>query len=703
MIPELRDAIHLDFETRSTVNLRQAGPFVYGENWATDIWCACFARGDGPIQEWRPGDPVPDTIARAAAEGIPFVAHNVSFERAIIKTIAGPRYGWPILPIARWYCTAAMAAAMSLPRKLEDAAVLMGCDAQKDMVGHRLMLKMMKPSQRVKCLLCSGTGHVNGGLECGNCGGRGVLLYWHDSPNDIARLTAYCGQDVATERDLCDKLYPLPPLEREIWMLDQTINERGVQIDLPTVKKAQKIVKEAIDELNSEMKEVTGSFELTTNKVTKLRLWLACEGLHVENLRKDTIVSLLKSENLDELVKQALELRQEAAKTSTAKLNAFANRTCEDGRMRDNLVYCGAATGRFSGRGAQLQNLPSRFLLKPYQVEAATKAIADGWEGEDLRRWFDTPLETVSACLRGMVVAAPGNVIYAGDYNAIEARGTAWLAGAEDMLGVFQRGEDPYLFQAAKTYKYMDLSGVDWSDRKSVADVKTKYDKERKPGKVAVLGLGYQMGWPKYQASCAKERIFVSDEDAQQIVFDYRQGNPEIPALWSEMQDMAIQAVVHPDKPYQAAEGRITFLRHGTWLYMRLPSGRLLYYARPALKKRDLPWIDEATGVQAQGWGVTYWGMSSITHKWSEQHAYGGKWVENAVQALCRDILACAMIRLERSGYPIVVSVHDEAVSEVPEGFGSVKEYETIMAEPLPWSIGMPIVAEGWCGKRYRK
>ncbi len=713
MIAELKDALHLDYETRSTVNLPRTGPWVYAQHWSTQVWCACFARGDEEPEAWHPGDPVPETVARAARDGVPFIAHNVGFERAITAGIMAPVHGWPIIPLDRWYCTASMAAAMCLPRKLEDVARILGCLHQKDMEGHRLMLKMMRPSKRVKCVACRGKGVSPAGHDCPICETRGEFLYWHDDTPAIARGTAYCAQDVRTERSVCERLRALSPSERQVWLLDQTINERGVRVDIPTVNKALVIAKKATVELNQETQLLTGGVlteegevvgGVVTSQVKKLRIWLATEGLNVKDLRKETVEGLLKSANLDDLVTQALELRQEAAKTSTAKLNAYLLRTCADGRMRDNLMYHGAGTGRWSGRGAQLQNLPSRYLLKKWQIEIALEMIAEGWSGEDLRRWIDTPLEVLSACLRGMIVASPGHIIYACDYNAIEARGTAWLADARALLGVFARGEDPYLFQAAGIYSHVDLSGVDWSDEKCVDEVKKCYARERQLGKIAVLGLGYQMGWEKFQATCAKDRILITDDEAKEVVFAYRKvSNPEVPQLWREMQDAAIEAVRNPHEPVEAAGGLIHFLKEGPWLYMRLPSGRLLSYAQPVVEKRELPWIDEETMRPAMGWGVSFMGVNSLTHKWSKQYAYGGKWVENAVQGLSRDLLASAMLRLEDAGYSMIVSVHDEAVSEVPEGFGSDREYEAIMCNSPAWAAGMPVKAEAWHGRRYRK
>jgi|HubBroStandDraft_4_1064222.scaffolds.fasta_scaffold00554_14 DNA polymerase len=702
MIPELEDALHLDYETRSNQNLRVTGPWVYGEHWSTSVWTACFARGEGDVEAWHPGDPVPDTIARAARDGVPFVAHNVGFERAITATQMATKHGWPIIPIEQWWCTASMAAAMALPRDLERAGTLMGCAMQKDMEGHALMKKMMKPSKTVKCLACNQTGHQSGHV-CGVCGGHGVILYWVDDAWSIARGTEYCKQDVRTERDLATKVRPLPPREREIWILDQKMNERGVGVDVPLVRKSLAIATKASAELNEQLKFLTGPSMLRTTQVQKLRIWLAFEGLVAENLSKETIAALLESKNLDAGLRAAIELRKEAAKTSTAKLNAYLARVCLDGMMRDNLMYHGANTGRWSGRGAQLQNLPSRFIISKDQINAAIWMIEQGWTGAEMAPWIDTPLETISACLKGMIVPPAGYDFIAADYNAIEARMAAWLASAGGLLGVFARGEDPYLFMASLIYPHVDLRGIDWSDKAQVNAAKERWSHERQIGKIAVLGLGYQMGWEKFQATCAKDRVLIGDQEAKEVVVAFREGNPEIPDLWKDLEDAAISATVHPGQTYLVADGKLRFMRAGKWLYLGLPSGRILSYANPTMKKREMPWIDDTTGLPAMKWGVSFQGINSMTHRWSWQHAYGGKWLENADQGASRDKLAYSQLRLEEKGYMQVLSVHDEPVSIVPYEWGSVKEVEQIMCEDEDWCPGLPVKAEGWRGPRYRK
>jgi DNA polymerase len=291
-----------------------------------------------------------------------------------------------------------------------------------------------------------------------------------------------------------------------------------------------------------------------------------------------------------------------------------------------------------------------------------------------------------------LITSGGVNELLVADYNAVEARGTAWLAGAKDLLDVFLRGEDPYLYQACYIYKVPQGS-------------LTKANLvERQLGKKTILACGYQMGWKnfKYQCSLETPPILVTDEEAAEIVTSYRKNNPEIPALWRELERGALEAVLHPDKPVDCAGGKIRWVRHGTWLWMRLPSGRVLWYADPHVALRTMPWVDDE-GTPAKKRCVGFMGINSTTHRWTRQWGYGGLWTENAVQAICRDVLLLALLRLEAAGYPVILSVHDEAIAEVPKGFGSVKAFEAIMEEPVDWAPGFPLKAEGWRGQRYKK
>lgn len=692
LTPEINLTEHglvIDFETRSTANLKKVGPFVYAESTWTQVWVACYAIGSGPVQVWHPGDPVPADLAAHVTAGLPLVAHNSLFERTIWAKIMTPDHGWPATQLEQWHCTAAMAAAMGLPRKLEDVAKHFVGVPQKDMQGHRLMLRMARPAsiEEIPCPFCgAGIGEPSAKPECLCRHDRGwrLRVTWYEEAEAVARGTKYCIRDVEAERELLTNLRPLSRSDREVWLLDQRINERGISIDQDLAHNARAIVKARLTELDAELKKVTGGAVRAATQIARLVSWLKSQGIEPpgdgNELGKAEIERLLARADLPPPCRRALEIRYEASKTSVVKLDAYVARTSADGRMRDNLRYYGAGrTGRWSGEGAQLQNLPrAPSGIGQGVLDLALVMMSGGASIRDMECMFiDQTLEVISASLRPMLTAAVGHDLIGGDYNAIEARGAAWLAGARRMLGVFERGEDPYLDMAAQIYG-------------RPANSFSKTSPERQLGKAAVLGLGFQMGAERFQETCEKQGVSITLEEAERVMNVYRTSNPEIVGLWAELQDAAIQAVRQPDHPVDAARGLLRFYRRGTWLYLRLPSGRILSYAHPRLEAAPSP-------------RIKFEGVNSINQKWEIQQIYGGRWCENAVQAICRDLLANALLNLEAAGYPIVLSVHDEAIAEVPEGFGDIGEFEKMMCQVPDWANGFPVKAEGWRAKRYQK
>jgi DNA polymerase len=684
----------IDFETRSIADLKYVGPFVYADCYWTEVWAACYSIGAGPVRVWRPGDRVPEDLAEHVQAGLPLISHNASFERAIWEKIMALRHHWPKPKLEQWHCTASMAAAMALPRKLEGAANVLNYTFQKDMAGHRLMRELAKPSatSEVPCPFCEAAlGEPAKFPDC-RCVRDPTLrlqVSWRDDP-EIRRGIEYCIQDVETERELLTKLRPLTETERQVWLLDQRINDRGVMVDLPLAQNARMLVEHRLQELNAELQVITGGAVSAATQITKLVEWLRSKGaalpggLESNELGKQQVKALLAGE-LPPECRRTLEIRLEAAKTSTAKLEAFLQRTSADGRMRDNLVYHGAGrTGRWSGKGAQLQNVPRPpASMTTASIATALEMIRQGGSIHEIELVMPASgLEIIAACLRPMLIAAPARDFIAADYNAIESRGVAWLAGADRMLGIFARGEDPYRDMASQIYG-------------RPADGFGKASPERQLGKIAVLGLGYQMGAKRFKDTCEGQGVEITEEFAEKVKRIYRDSNRQIVLLWRELEDAAIRAVQNPGVWVKAANGRLGFMSDAAWLYLRLPSGRLLSYANPRYELTET-----AFGPRC---AVTFEGVNSITRKWEKQQAYGGKWCENAVQAICRDLLANAMLNLEVAGYPIVLSVHDEVVAEVPEAFGSVAEFEQIMCRLPGWAEGFPVKAEGWRAKRFQK
>jgi DNA polymerase len=338
--------LHIDFETRSAADLKRVGAHAYAEDPSTDALCLGWCVGDGPIEIWKMGEPLPGAIEDAILAGDTFVAHNAAFELAIWNRTMAPRYGWPPLDPRQTRCTMAMAMAMSLPASLENAAAAVGLEVRKDLDGRRLMLQTAKP----RAVLAGGT-----------------VSWWMDAAR-LERLHDYCRQDVEVERHLQKKLLGLTPPEQALWALDMAINDRGFQVDVRTVDRLIKSVEKEKARLDRRMAVATGGRVMTCNQVMELESWVKCQGVDCDGLAKADIVAMLERPDLPPAVRTALRIRQEGAKSSTAKLKAMRDSACADGRVRGALQYHAAGTGRWGGRRVQPQNFP-RPGLSQDQIE----------------------------------------------------------------------------------------------------------------------------------------------------------------------------------------------------------------------------------------------------------------------------------------------------------------------------------------------
>lgn len=335
--------LHLDFETRSTVDIKKAGADVYARHPSTDVWCIGWSVDDGPVKLWR--DEISDSkFIDEIARGATVIAHNAAFELAIWNHVMVPRYGWPPLKPEQCICTMAMAYAMALPGSLDGAAAAVGLDQQKDMKAWRVMLQLSQPRSE----------------KDGN-----VVWYTPEShPEKFETLYAYCKQDVEVERQLFKRLLQLSPAEQEMWLIDQRINQRGVQVDLKTVKAAKAIVEAEKARLDAKMRKLTNNAVATCSAAAQITGWLRFRGVETAGVAKGDVVDLLADPTLPADCRAVLKLRQEAAKSSTAKLDAMLLGVCDDGRIRGMFQYHGAATGRWAGRRVQLQNLPRPVLAQ---------------------------------------------------------------------------------------------------------------------------------------------------------------------------------------------------------------------------------------------------------------------------------------------------------------------------------------------------
>lgn len=663
----MRPRLHLDFETRSTLDLPKVGVHRYATHPTTEPWFGCWTIDNEPVDTWYPGQDCPIEIRAHIAAGHPVVGHNVGFEWHIIEHILANRHGWPRIPFEQLDCTAARAAAMSLPRSLDGAASALKLDVQKDSAGRRLMLQMARPRR-----IDPATGKIE----------------WWDTPDRVERLRAYCATDVVVERELDHLLRPLSEDERRVWLFDARMNQRGVAVDMRLVKHAGLVLEESLRQYNVELELLTEGKASTVNKVVGIKDWVRSRGFDLAKLDKQVVRDTLADSSIPPDVRRVLKIRQEAGKSSTAKLLAFVQRTSDDRRMRENLMYHGASTGRWTGKGVQLQNLP-RPEMKKGAVAEAIEVLRDAQlSTEDkLQRieMFYGPVPSVVAdCLRGCIVAGKGKKLYVSDFAAIEARVLAWAAQQKDLVQLFASGGKVYETMAAMIF------------RCAIEDI-ARDSFERQLGKKTVLGCGYGMGAEKFLDTCAKDGIVITLEMAEHAVATYRELYARIRAFWYELEDAAVAAVREPGRVFRA--GPIRFASDNAWLRYGLPSGRKLWFREPRVEMGMTPW-----GKRKEQ--VSFMCTNPVTKQWTRQRTYGGEICENVVQAMARDLLAHGMLSIEeRFGMEMVLSVHDEVVFEADENCSvTVDEFEAALTSLPAWAKGCPVAAaDGYTASRYRK
>jgi len=650
-----------DYETRSVLELPIVGPWRYAADGRTEVRCCAYAVDDEPVQLWVPGNPVPEPFLQAVADpSWLLVAHNAQFEIALEHFKMQRLHAWPKIPLRQQRCTMAMALALGLPAKLELLAEALELTHQKDQAGQRLMLMMSKPRRPRK-----------------DEDPRGI--YWFDDEARERRRNKYACEDAEIEREAYQQLRPLPPEEQQLWLLDLCINARGFHIDRELAVAARTIAEAAAPELDAELAQLTGGAVTSINQVARLKAWLAQQGCSADTLDKAAIEKLLAAGDLPITVRRALELRQSGAQAAAKKIDALLSRCDRDGRIRGALRYHGASTGRWAGNGVQPQNL-KRSQTK--DVDAAVTAIATG-DYSHVRILYPKPLAVIGDISRSMICAAPGHQLVGADFSSIESRVLAWISDEEWKLDCYRRfdathdpRDEPYCITACKIFRVPDGTFNAESP-------------ERKIGKTCDLAFGYQGGlsaWRKFEP----DRF--SDAEVGQFKLEWRAAHPQIKKFWYAIDRATWRAVRQREQVIHC--GRLVLKCTGMFLFIKLPSGRKLAYPFPRIEIEDLEhevvvFKDASSGQ----WRDCRGGNG----------AYGGLWTENIVSAISRDLLAAALIRIERAGYPIVLHVHDEVICEVPTGFGSAEEFTKLMIVSPSWAHGLPIAARAWCGSRFCK
>ena len=646
--------ISIDLETYSDVDLSKCGVYRYVEgDFHILLFAYAFDDDEVEIVDIACGETIPSEVLEAINDpAIIKSAWNAAFERTCI----GQMLGRTLSP-DDWRCSMVWAASLSLPLALEKAAVVLKTGEQKDKAGENLIKYFCKP--------CKPTA-TNGGRT------RNLPLH---APGKWESFKAYCLQDVRTERDIRYKLerFPMPTFEWDNYHLDQRINDRGVMIDTALVEQAIICDRQLTAEMTERAKELTALEN--PNSVTQLKGWLDNHGIVVDTLDKKGVAALITElENSNAAagdVVELLRLRLMMAKSSMKKYEAADRFTCRDQRAHGLFQFNGAnRTGRFSGRGIQLQNLPQNHIATLDEARALLKA----GEFEMLGLIYGNVPVILSQLLRTMLIAKPGYEFIIADFSAIEARLLAWEAGEQWVLDAFEKGADIYCETASRMFH--------------VPVVKHGANGElRQRGKQATLSCGYGGGVGALKKMGALE-AGMQENELQPLVTAWREANPSIVQYWWDVDSAANDTFKDGQ---DRTVGRIGFQYSSNTLWMVLPSGRRLAYCAPKLQPN-----------QYGRMSMTYMGVDTA-NKWSRIATYGPKLVENATQAIARDILCEAMRRMERAGLEIVAHVHDEVIIEAPKGMYTVDDICKLMNDRPEWGRDIPLASAGYTGEHYFK
>lgn len=661
--------IHLsiDLETYSDVNLKKAGLYRYVQSPAFEILLFAYSLDGAPTQvvDMAQGEKIPLEVVHALTDPQCLKhAYNAAFEWYCLSKYMGVQ-----LPPSQWRDTMLHGLYAGYTAGLDATGRALGIpeDKQKLATGKALI--------RYFCVPCKPT-KSNGGR---------TRNYPHHDPEKWELFKTYNGQDVVAEMEIERRLsvFPVPDFVQKQWETDLLINARGVAVDMDFCEGALELGETIRAQLTDEAVQLSGL--QNPNSVKQLARWLSAEtGDDITSLRKETIKELLGRDNADH-VQRMLEIRQELGKTSTKKYDAIEAAVCDDGRVRGLLQFYGAnRTGRWAGRLVQVQNLP-RTYTEPLEF---ARELVKGRKLDALRTVYGSPNDTLSQLIRTAFVAAPGNVLIDADFSAIEARVISWLADEEWRLEVFRTHGKIYEASASQMF------GV---PLERIKKGNPEYSL-RQRGKVAELALGYQGGVPAMrQMDTGKLLADLSDEEIKNIVDKWRNTNPKIRNLWYSFNDAAIRVIQNGGSLRVRC---CTFarecdcIRGTTCMTISLPSGRKLYYVEPA--------------VGENRWGgpsITYMGVND-KNKWGRIETYGGKLVENVVQAIARDCLAQAIEHLEAAGLPVVFHIHDEVVIDTAAfdtNDAMLDKVVKIMSTPIPWAEGLPLGADGWVGAFFKK
>jgi CHC2 zinc finger/Toprim domain len=648
--------LYFDTETGSPRSLHEHGAWAYAACPDTRVWCACFAVDDREVQSWTPGDPAPDVFTAIAADptGWEVVAHGIEFDRAIYEHILVARHGFPSLPLDIQHCSMSLALANAYPAELARLCSALEIKYQKDREGALLMRQMARPRKTRK-------------------GEKGI--HWVFDAEKLARLITYCAQDTRCCRAVWThpRLVHLTPSERQLQIIDAAINRRGVHFNRGFVENARDLSMRERAALNNKLSESTDGAVSSVDQVQRLLAYINKHGHNLTSVNRRSIAAALAA-NPDEATRKILELRRDGARASTRKFRCILAWANDDDRLRGTIRFYGSATGRWSGRGPQLQNLKRNDLNVPL---SAIDAVLDG-DREALAK-YGPPLEVIGSISKATLDAAPGHRLMKCDLSSIESRILAGFAGETWKLAAYREFDrtgdkqlEPYCVVARKMLRKHD----------AFAEITPA---ERQIGKGGDLAGGFGGSVGAWRRLVPKDER--SDGEIYADIRAWRQAHPNTVQFW-RMLAAAARLAIRTGSEHKA--GPITASYRNETLYLTLPSGRSIAYPQAHLipsKFEDAPpdilFKDNSRGA------------------WTDRRAWFGTLVENVVQGTARDVLAAAIVRLETQGIPVVLSVHDEVVVEVPLDSPLTEEaFLALVLTPPAWAKDLPLagkVSSGTC------
>lgn len=724
------DIVPLDFETRSKVNLKTAGSYRYARDESTQVLTASFRlpgmaavtnshRGPHLNLPWANQAHL-DALLDHVHRGGRVRAWNAIFEYLIWNYVCVPKYGWPELKLEQMIDTMAVAAAHNLPQGLEKCGEALGISEEK--------LKSKRGKYLIQRLCCEqkATKHQP--------------ARFIEDAELFGELVGYCDQDVVAEETIGRKLRPLTDAQQRAWVLTQRINLRGVPLSLTECTAFVQLIDFEKDRLNKELRALTGRAVTAATKrddllawcnqqmserielveeeeqdeelaplqaaLAKIEEWQAENVPEFANLRKKTVEEALERDDLPDGVRRALEIRAAVTQTSTAKYAKMLKIVADDSTLKNLYVWHGAGTGRWASRGGVNAQNFARPVLSERDIELAFQLIEAGKVApEELFRRFhllfgDDLMDAAKSCLRGVLAAPPGYDLIDADFSSIENRMAAFIAGQWDKLELFAKGLDEYKTFASTTLYKVPYEAVTKDQRQFTKPV--------------ILGGIFGLGAKGLVAYAEQYNVQMSLPEAEAAIKGFRLAYRQVRDCWYDCGDASIAAVRNPGMWIEINE-RLSMICHKNFLWLKLPSGRLICWSRPKVELKQVPWMEKFwVGYDKDGqdiygerpaWKevVTVESIDTKTRLYKRHPLIGSSIFQSAVQGAAADVLTEGTFHTEEVGYSTVMLTHDENTALVPEGWGDPDEFGQLLCTPKPWRLELPLSYEAYRAKRFRK